>query len=247
MTVPSASGPAAERDRAGLTLEHLITAAADMFRTAEERATATIRNAILAGVFPPGRRLPQDELAGMLHVSRMPIRSALRQLESEGLVEFHAHRGATVRVLSPEEVMDLYELRILVETFALRKTVRAIDDEALAELHRMAKELEGAADHESWIVARHTFYQFLYSIGNTPRVVSTIMQFRAEVSRYTVALGDPRSQTHLELLDRIGLRDADLAAAWLEAHLRHVARERRRQVAEIGHESADVAEGGIEK
>lgn len=242
--MPSASPIPGEGDRAGVTLEQLIVASGEMFRTAEERATAIIRNAILSGIFEPGRRLPQDELAGLLNVSRMPIRSALRQLESEGLVEFHAHRGATVKVLTPEEVMDLYEMRILVETFALRKTVRTIDDDALADLRRMAQELEAAPDHESWIVARHAFYEFLYSIGNTPRVVSTIMQFRAEVSRYTITLGDPRSQTHLELLDRISLHDADLAAAWLEAHLRQVARERRRQVAEITE--AKASESGVE-
>jgi DNA-binding GntR family transcriptional regulator len=58
------------------------------------------------------------------------------------------------------------------------------------------------------------------------------MQFRAEVSRYTRNLEDPRSQTHVALLERIRLRDPDLAAAWLEAHLRQVAQTRRRQVAE---------------
>lgn len=244
MSVSSASPMPTDGEQSGVTLEQLIVASGEMFRTAEERATAIVRNAILSGVFEPGRRLPQDKLAGLLDVSRMPIRSALRQLESEGLVEFHAHRGATVKVLTPEEIVDLYEMRILVETFALRKTVRAIDDEALADLRRMAQELEAALDHESWIVARHAFYEFLYSIGNTPRVVRTIMQFRAEVSRYTVTLGDPRSQTHLELLDRISLGDADLAAAWLEAHLRQVARERRRQVSEFGH--AAISERGVE-
>lgn len=220
-----------------MTLDQLIRNSTGRYRTAEERATVIIRNAISTGVFPPGRRLPQDELANLLGVSRMPVRAALKQLESEGLVEFHPHRGATVKVLTPQEITDLYELRILVETYALKKTVRAISEDELQELQRMAKQLEAAPDHESWMVARHEFYQYLYSVGNTPRVVSTIMQFRAEVGRYTAALGDPRSQTHLELMDRIALRDPDLAAAWLEAHLRHVAMERRRQVAAL-HESA---------
>jgi len=231
-------------DARNVTLEQLIRSANERHRTAEERVTVTIRNAIFTGVFRPGRRLPQDELAGLLGVSRMPIRAALKQLESEGLVEFHAHRGATVRVLTPEEMTDLYELRILVETYALRKTVRAIGDDELQELQRMAKQLEEAPDHESWMVARHDFYQYLYSVGNTPRVVSTIMQFRAEVGRYTATLGDPRSQTHLELMDRISLRDPDLAASWLEAHLRHVAMERRRQVAEL-HEPQGTSDGEV--
>lgn len=221
-----------------VTLEQLVESSVDHARTGEERAAHVIRNAIAYGILRPGERLPQDRLAGLLNVSRMPIRAALRQLESEGLVELHAHRGATVRSLSPEEISDLYEMRILVETFALRKTVRAIEDSDLTRLESIASALEEAPDHETWMQLRQDFYKALYSIGNTPRVVSTIMQFRAEVSRYTRNLADPRSQTHLDLLDRIRLRNPDLAAAWLETHLRLVAQTRKRQVAEHETRSA---------
>lgn len=215
-----------------VTLEQIVESSVDRARTVEDRAAYIIRNAIAYGILRPGERLPQDRLAGLLNVSRMPIRAALRQLESEGLVELHPHRGATVRSLNPEEISDLYEMRILVETFALRKTVRAIEEHNLEELESIAADLESADDHETWMQLRQEFYKALYSIGNTPRVVSTIMQFRAEVSRYTRNLEDPRSQTHVALLERIRLHDPDLAAAWLEAHLRQVAQTRRRQVAE---------------
>jgi DNA-binding GntR family transcriptional regulator len=221
-----------DADVPAVTLEQIVESSVDHARTVEDRAAYIIRNAIAYGILRPGERLPQDRLAGLLNVSRMPIRAALRQLESEGLVELHPHRGATVRALSPEEISDLYEMRILVETFALRKTVRAIEEPHLERLEAIAADLENAGDHETWMHLRQEFYKALYSIGNTPRVVSTIMQFRAEVSRYTRNLEDPRSQTHVALLERIRLRDPDLAAAWLEAHLRQVAQTRRRQVAE---------------
>lgn len=225
------------------TLQQMVDRALVEHRTAEEQATSVLRKAIVYGIFKSGERLPQDRLARLLGVSRMPIRASLRQLESEGLVELHAHRGATVRALSPEEISDLYEMRILVETFALRKTVRAINDEDLQRLEKLAADLEAAPDHESWMLARQEFYHELYCIGNTPRVVSTIMQFRGEVSRYTRNLGDPRSQTHLALLERIQMDDPDLAAAWLEAHLRHVAQERRHQVkSQLGGEADEDAD-----
>jgi DNA-binding GntR family transcriptional regulator len=224
MNVSSAKPPASA------TLEEIVESSRATFRTVEEMVASVIRNAIMAGIFAPGERLPQDRLAGLLDVSRMPIRAALRQLESEGLVEMHAHRGATVRSLSPEEISDLYEMRILIETFALRKTVMAITEGELAQLAKLAEELPTAADGEIWSAARQDFYRSLYSIGNTPRVVSTIMQFRAEVSRYTMGLADLRSTTHHELLSRVRLRDPDLAAAWLESHLREIAQELRRQV-----------------
>lgn len=239
--LPDAFDPAASAEA---ILRQMVDRALAEYRTAEEQATSVIRQAIVYGIFKPGERLAQDRLARLIGVSRMPIRAALRQLESEGLVELHAHRGATVRVLSPEEISDLYEMRILVETYALRKTVRAISEDQLETLETVAGNLESAPDHESWMLARQEFYRELYNIGNTPRVVSTIMQFRGEVSRYTRNLSDPRSQTHLELLERIRLGNPDLAAAWLEAHLRHVAQERRHQVrSQAGTEPEENQEG----
>lgn len=231
-----------DADVPAVTLEQIVESSVDHARTVEDRAAYIIRNAISYGILRPGERLPQDRLAGLLNVSRMPIRSALRQLESEGLVELHPHRGATVRALSPQEISDLYEMRILVETFAVKKTVRAIEEHDLERLETIAADLEGADDHETWMQLRQQFYRALYSIGNTPRVVSTIMQFRAEVSRYTRNLEDPRSQTHVALLERIRLRDPDLAAAWLETHLRQVAQTRRRQVAESEFRSLSGAD-----
>lgn len=200
--------------------------------TAEDRAAGVLRHAISSGILAPGERLPQESLARLLDVSRMPIRAALRQLEAEGLVELRPHRGATVRALAANELADLYEMRILVETFALRRTVRAIDDEQIERLEWLVADLDSSTDPEASLRARHDFSRELYSIGNSARVVNTIMQFHAEVSRYTRDLDDPRSTAHAELLDRIRLRDADLAAAWLESHLRHVARARTQQIAE---------------
>jgi len=131
-----------------------------------------------------------------------------------------------------EEISDLYEMRIMIETFALRKTVAAIDDSQLDRLTKLADELGSVAASEGWLEARRKFYRTFYSIGNTARVVSTIMQFRAEVNRYTTELTDILSHTHRDLLDRVRLRDPDLAAAWLESHLREVAQALRKQVAD---------------
>ncbi len=222
-----------------ISLERLVASSRQRFRTVEDMVTSVIRNAIVSGIFKPGERLPQDRLAGLLEVSRMPIRAALRQLESEGLVELHPHRGATVRSLGSDEISDLYEMRILIETFALRKTASAATEEELGELKVLASDLEAARGADERLDRRHRFYRVLYSIGNTPRVVSTIMQFRAEVSAYTIDLQDNRSRTHRELLERISTRNPDLAAAWLETHLRSVAQGMRSRLSDPGPESVD--------
>ena len=231
MTVPRPDDQVAD------ALETMIAGAADVHPTAEEMVISVIRNAIANGIFAPGERLAQDRLAQLFRVSRMPIRSALRQLESEGLVEFHPHRGATVRALTTEEISDLYEMRILIETFALSKTVAAITDQELDDLTQLAAAHEARDQTLAWTESRDSFYRALYAIGNTPRVVATILQFQAEVRRYTTDLSDHRAHVHNDLLERVRLGDPELAAAWLEAHLREVARDLQNRILEQQRET----------
>ena len=108
--------------------------------------------------------------------------------------------------------------------------VAAIDDDQSNQLTELSGQLQSIAYEAGWVEARRRFYRSFYSIGNTPRVVSTIMQFRAEVTRYTTELTNIQPHTHEALLDRVRLRDPDLAAAWLETHLREVAQGLREQV-----------------
>jgi len=79
-----------------------------------------VRNAILEGRFPPGSRLVQQELAALFGTSRIPLREALNRLEGEGLVVMSPNRGATVRPLSALDVADLFDLRLTLETMAVR-------------------------------------------------------------------------------------------------------------------------------
>src|SRR5690554_1859096 len=104
------------------------------FKTVEEMAQAFIREAIHRGVFRPGERLNLDTIAATLDISRMPVRSSLRPLEAEGLVQIHPHRGATVSVLRPEEIAEMYELRILLECYLIERAMERLDEEALDEL-----------------------------------------------------------------------------------------------------------------
>jgi DNA-binding GntR family transcriptional regulator len=84
-------------------------------RTRVEAAAEELRRRILDGEFPEGFQLRQDALAAEFGISRIPIREALFQLEAEGLVIIHPHRGAIVSALSAAEVEEIYELRALLE------------------------------------------------------------------------------------------------------------------------------------
>ena len=90
----------------------------DGYRTVADLAYARLRQRILSGELAPGSRIDQDAEADRLLASRMPVREALRRLESEGLVEIVRHRGALVRGLSVSDLEDLYVLRIALEGVA---------------------------------------------------------------------------------------------------------------------------------
>lgn len=78
-----------------------------------------LRAAIVENRYPPGHRLVEQTLAAEMGLSRTPVREALRTLQAEGLVVIERNRGAMVRPLSPTEVVDLYGLRIRLESYAV--------------------------------------------------------------------------------------------------------------------------------
>ena len=93
-----------------------MTTASDAVGTTH--AYEQVRAAIVENRYAPGQRLIEQRLAAELGLSRTPVREALRILEAEGLVVSERNRGATVRPLSPTEVVDLYGLRIRLESYA---------------------------------------------------------------------------------------------------------------------------------
>ena len=225
-------------------LEPWVAEARQRYRTAEDMVTGVLREAIVTGAFSPGERLPQDQLAELLMVSRMPIRAALRQLDSEGLVVNIPHRGAKVRELTPVELRELYELRVVVECFALRRSVRTASPADLVELRELAESCENAEEGDDWILQRCAFYRRLYSIGNGVRVVDTIMSLRAEVSRYLLRKRFCPGW-HRELLDILTSGDAEEAARSLEDHLLEVLESMEEEIsATNGRNGARVQEEG---
>src|SRR5690242_17465200 len=115
-----------------------------------------LRQAIIAGRLEPGARLTERELTEMMGVSRTVVREALRQLESEGLIENIPNKGPVVRTLSLDEARDLYAVRAVLEGFA----ARLFADKATAE---QTTRLEGALER---VVAA-------YESGDAAQVLDT--------------------------------------------------------------------------
>ena len=95
-----------------------------------------IREMIIGGRLTPGARLVESELCEMFGISRTPFREALKLLESEGLVVLKPNRGATVSVMTEQEITDLFELVASLERSAVELAVQRMDDKALAKLRK---------------------------------------------------------------------------------------------------------------
>jgi DNA-binding GntR family transcriptional regulator len=118
-------------------------------RTVSGQLRTRIREKILSGAYAPGSQLLQDSIAAEFGTSKIPVREALLELRSEGLVDIFAHRGFQVRPLSEAEVAEVFRLRLAVEPVAAAQGARlATDDErtaARAALERLNAALAGGA------------------------------------------------------------------------------------------------------
>ncbi len=92
---------------------------------AQPRVRDLLEEAILEGELKPGERLRAEALAQRFGTSRTPIREALLQLEGQGLVEVEPNRGAVVRTFDRDDVLDLYEVRALIEPHAAARAAHA--------------------------------------------------------------------------------------------------------------------------
>ena len=109
-----------------------------------------IREAILEEVFKPGDRLGEAELAEKFEVSRSPVRETLLALEKEGTLIISPYKGAIVKPLSPEEILDIAELRLALISLALKPAYRHLSPADFDHAYELAKRItrsHNAKDH----------------------------------------------------------------------------------------------------
>jgi DNA-binding GntR family transcriptional regulator len=192
------------------------------FKTVEDMTQSFIREAIVQGVFRPGQRLNLDTIAESLGVSRMPVRASLRQLENEGLVQINHYRGATVSVLRADEIAEIYELRILLESYLLKLAIAAMDDALVERLEEIVKDLESSNELSERLERRYQLYEELYRRANRPRALAQVNNLRSSVGRYLLLQRVEEHHSHEKLIKHLRARDVDAATAWLADHLNKV-------------------------
>ncbi|MCW2540539.1 MAG: hypothetical protein JWN95_2264 [Frankiales bacterium] len=210
------------------------------YKTIGEMVYAVLREAILSGAFAPGEWLRQESLADAIGVSRIPVRTALLRLESEGLINFHPHRGARVRTLTPTQVNEIYRLRTLLETHALRLSAETMTPERLSALETLARQLDRQPEGSEFLDVRVRFYQQLYDAESNALLVQMIDDLRSHVGRYLLSLKFERNHhhQHTDLVEKISRGDLDAAESWLVDHLEEI----REAIAGLTAEDPDDAE-----
>lgn len=185
-----------------------------------------LRSAIQSGEFPPGARLAEAALGRRFGVSRTPIREALRRLEQDGLVE-RGDRGLQVRTRSPEEIMEIYEVRIVLEGLAARFAASRSTALDLARLERAAEVMEQLEDPEPAVRAETnlTYHRAIWRGSHNATLMDMLHNLQGHLTRYpATTLSQPgRWETvihdHQEMLAAIRDGDADQARELAEAHI----------------------------
>jgi DNA-binding GntR family transcriptional regulator len=193
--------------------------------TAADHVAKILREAIAEGSLTAGTPLRQDELAARFGLSRMPIRDALRLLEAEGIVSIHPTRGAFVARMDTAEIGEIYAVRVLLETEALRLSLPNLTEAKLKETASVLDRIDAEPDVGRWGALNRAFHLALYGACGNSRLLGLIDAQHNAGDRYVRILLSNldyriRSQSeHRELLAACRKRDTDRALTWLRRHL----------------------------
>ncbi|HSK91437.1 MAG TPA: GntR family transcriptional regulator [Euzebyales bacterium] len=197
-------------------------------RTAHQLVLDTLRKAILTGAIPSGTRLVQADIAEQLQVSTTPVREALRDLATEGLIKLDAHRGAEVTSLSGEEVAEIYRLRRILEPEVMRLAIERITEEEIAAAAEIQARADVEHDTAAWVELNHRFHDVFVRASGSPRLAGILQALHDAAGMYIavtlvrdVDRRDEANREHHELLDAARRRDAQAAT---DAQLGHVRR-----------------------
>jgi len=209
------------------------------YKTLAERAFLTLRSAILTGQLEPGTRLMIESLARRLDMSPMPVRDALQKLVEFGLAEQAPHRGTRVTELTVDDLRDVYEVRISLETLAVARAATHFTAEDAANARRRLELFAAALAHgdgeASW--SEHwNFHMALYESSGSRRALRLIPPMWQSSERYRIRWPPPlrpaadRVDDHGRLLEACVAHDPEAAAALMRSHLTRVANRIAREM-----------------
>ena len=198
-----------------------------------EAAYHRLYEAIRSGDFRPGDRLREIEVAKRLDLSRTPVREALRKLESDGIVEHRPRLGAVIRTLTPSEVVELYEMRLVLERTAAQMAAKHANDAEIDLLNDLNDQIAALGDDTQQAAAlNQDFHHRIYLAGRNRFLLASAWGLNNALMLLgpTTLDDEARIKTvsaqHARIIEEIRAGDQTAAGDAAEAHLQTSLRHR---------------------
>lgn len=211
-------------------MKNLGSLFADKIKTGSDQVASAIRDTIISGKIKPGTRLIEADISVQLGVSRSPLREAFRTLASEGLLTISPYKGVFVTKLNERDLYEIYELRILLESYGIRQACKSINKKQLEELRRFIQDMEKrkqSKDYLGYLEVSHKFHEIymkscdnerLYDLFNVLK--NNIFSIQILSNTYSFFINDSMDE-HREILSKIMEKDPDGAELAIKKHLRY--------------------------
>ncbi|MEG2481699.1 MAG: GntR family transcriptional regulator [Clostridia bacterium] len=191
-------------------------------------AYEVLKRAIVMGEIPAGTRIVETEYAERMHISRTPLREALRKLERDGLVEYVPRRGVVVRAFTIDDVKEIYTIRNALEMLTLPAIVQNATAEDIASLREKLRAMDGFDqnnDIASLSPLARAFHAQLTAISGLPRILRVIEgqdQYINRFSAVSIARETRRRaarEEHYRLVEYVEARDLESFEALMQKHI----------------------------
>jgi len=178
------------------TMTDLSMRVAAVAAPVRQQVAEVLRFAITSGRFAPGQRLVEKDLCELTGVSRASVREALRQLETEGLIETRPNRGPLVSRLTPQDAASIYAVRGALEALAAQLFATQASDRQVAELEAAVRVLDQAykaRDVDRIVEAKRRFYDILFEGSGNSMIASILNTMNARITMLRrVSLSSPK-------------------------------------------------------
>ena len=209
-----------------------------------------LRDRILRGEIAGGSRLIQGPLSEEIGTSRIPVRDALKRLESDGLVMCDETGRYSVVQFSTEDAEEVYAIRRQLEPFAVELAAKAMTPEAMGEIKLLFNELSKAARRrqlEKYTEINTSFHMAIYEASGMVRLVRIIRGLYSGVPSLTPIVLEGRmvrsQEEHAEVVDRLAARDGAGAARAMDRHIENALAELRKSK-RVASESSQPGRAG---
>lgn len=198
---------------------------------ASRKAYNMIRERILSGEFPPGVKLKEEEISAYCGVSRTPIRDAYRRLAAEYFVRIVPNHGAYVSEWSAKDVVEVFTLRAMLESYAAKRAAENMSNDVLEQLEACCRDIDALVakdktiNADAFLAANHTFHRLVRETADSERLMlmlEGLIEPRVVIgtaAAYEVKDIERSNEHHWELISAFRSKDGDWAQSVMNSHV----------------------------